>query len=93
MTNKGYTQADWDAVPDIPELTAEDFKKAVPFAEAFPDLAATIKRRGPQRMPTKVSTTLRLSRDVLDTLRATGPGWQARADAALREWLAIRSSS
>ncbi len=88
MTGKGYSQADWDEVSDNPELTAEDFKKAVPFAEAFPDLAATIKRRGPQLSPTKVSTTIRLSSDVLERLRATGPGWQSRVDVALREWLA-----
>lgn len=83
----GFSQEDWDAVSDNPEWTQEDFAKAVPFAEMFPELAATIKHRGPQVAPTKVSTTIRLSRDVLDQFRATGRGWQSRVDHALREWL------
>ncbi|MCE7903445.1 MAG: hypothetical protein DYH20_12570, partial [Gammaproteobacteria bacterium PRO9] len=31
--------------------------------------------------------TIRLSRDVVDRFRASGAGWQARVDSALREWL------
>ena len=50
-------------------------------------------RRGrPQGRPPsanpKVSTTIRLSRDVIDRFRAGGRGWQTRIDAALREWIA-----
>ena len=45
---QGYTKEDWDAVADHPELTAEDFARAKPFAEVFPKLAASIRRgRGP----------------------------------------------
>lgn len=43
--------------------------------------------RPPSTTPTKVSTTLRLDADVLEGLRATGPGWQTRVNAALRSWL------
>ena len=32
----------------------------------------------------KVSITLRLDPDVLDALRATGPGWQTRINDLLR---------
>lgn len=85
---QAYTQADLDAVSDNPELDAEDIAKAVPFATAFPDLAATIRRRGQQKMPTKVSTTLRLSPEVIDHFRATGKGWQSRIDDALKAWVA-----
>ena len=35
----------------------------------------------------KRSTTIRLDADVLEALRATGPGWQTRINAAAREWL------
>jgi uncharacterized protein (DUF4415 family) len=35
----------------------------------------------------KVSTTIRFDPDVLEGLRATGQGWQTRANDALREWL------
>lgn len=66
-------------------LRDEELAKARPFAEVFPALAESIRRtRGPQKAPRKVSTTLRLSPDVLAKWRATGPGWQSRMDEALR---------
>jgi len=86
----GYTQADLDEVSDNPELTAEDIANAVPFAQAFPELAKTIRKRGPQRAPTKVSTTIRLSPEVIAHFKATGKGWQSRIDDALKQWLAAR---
>lgn len=88
MTDQKFTQADWDEVSDNPELTEEDIRNARPFAEVFPHLAATIGKRGPQKKPTKVSTTLRLSPDVVAHFRATGKGWQARIDQVLKDWVA-----
>ena len=35
----------------------------------------------------KVSTTIRLSQDVIDHFKADGRGWQTRIDEALREWI------
>lgn len=43
--------------------------------------------RGKQKAPTKVSTTLRLSPDVMTYFKATGEGWQTRVDMALREYI------
>ena len=43
--------------------------------------------RGKQKSPTKVSTTLRLSPDVMAYFKATGDGWQTRVDAVLREYI------
>ncbi len=40
--------------------------------------------RGPQKAPTKVSTTLRIDADVLAFFRALGPGYQTRMNEALR---------
>ena len=90
MSTKPYTDEDWAEVSDNPEWTAEDFAKAVPFAVAFPELARTIRRRGEQKTPTKVSTTIRLSRDVLEHFRKSGGGWQSRIDEALKEWIAAK---
>jgi hypothetical protein len=50
------------ADPDNPEWTAEDFRRAKPFAEMFPALAKTRRARGPQRKPTKIAASLRLMR-------------------------------
>jgi uncharacterized protein (DUF4415 family) len=37
------------------------------------------------------STTIRLDQDVLEQFRATGPQWQSRINAALRQWLGLKS--
>lgn len=83
---RGYTKADWDAVSDNPEWTAEDLARAKPFAEVFPELAARIpQKRGPQKSPTKKLISLRIDHDVLEAFKATGAGWQARMNEALRK--------
>lgn len=88
MTKPKYAPADMAAVSDNPEWTADDFAKAVPFADAFPQIADKMRRaRGPQKAPKKVSTTLRLSPEVIEHFRAGGTGWQSRIDAALREFI------
>ena len=73
---------------DNPELTAEDWAQMRPASELPPEILAAFpktKLRGPQKAPTKVAVSLRLSRDVVDYYRASGEGWQTRIDEALRE--------
>jgi uncharacterized protein (DUF4415 family) len=77
---------------DSPEWTAADFAAARPASEIHGSDFAALFVRKPGRPPIapearKRSTTLRLSPDVLDALRAGGPGWQTRADAILRKAL------
>jgi uncharacterized protein (DUF4415 family) len=48
-------------------------------------------KRGPQKAPTKKLISLRLSPEVIDHFKATGPGWQTRIDSTLRE--AIRTKA
>ncbi|HVC47436.1 MAG TPA: BrnA antitoxin family protein [Terracidiphilus sp.] len=40
-------------------------------------------QRGPQKAPTKKLVSLRLSPEVVDHFKATGPGWQTRIDTTL----------
>jgi uncharacterized protein (DUF4415 family) len=40
--------------------------------------------RGPQKTPTKVQVALRLDRDIVERLRASGDGWQTRVNELLR---------
>lgn len=73
--------------PDNPQWSAEDFAKARPFREVFPDLAASIDRtrgRPPLEKP-KRQISIRLDQDVIDKFRATGKGWQARVNAILKQ--------
>ena len=82
---RGYTQADLDEVSDSPEFTREDMKAATPFAETFPELAASARLvRGKQKAPTKQLVSLRLDRAVVEAFKAEGPGWQGRMNAALK---------
>ena len=48
-------------------------------------------KRGPQKAPTKKLISLRLSPEVVEHFKATGPGWQTRIDGALRESIKKRA--
>jgi uncharacterized protein (DUF4415 family) len=91
VAGRGYTQEDWDEVSDPHEPTDDQLAQAKPFAEAFPGLAAGIKRsRGKQKTPTKELISLRVDRDTVAAYRASGPGWQARMNAVLKQGIANR---
>jgi len=55
--------------------------------------ALAARRRGPQKAPTKVPTTIRFDADVLAALKTTGRGWQTRVNDAMREWLKAHSQT
>jgi uncharacterized protein (DUF4415 family) len=67
-----------------------------PWTEAMLGPAVVRRGRGPQRAPTKVSTTIRLDADVLAFFRATGRGYQTQINDELRKvvkrGLTMRSS-
>ena len=48
---------------------------------------APVRRGRPPVANPKVSTTIRLSPDVIGYFKADGRGWQTRIDDALREWI------
>ena len=76
--------------PDHPELDDAFFANARPAREVMPPevykhLAEGQQRqRGPGKKPSKVLVSFRLDRDMVEQLRASGPGWQVRANQALR---------
>ncbi len=77
---------DWD---DNPEWTEEDFRRARPANEVHsPEIVAALMRQPgrPKMDPAKAkqAISLRVAPDVLDAMRATGRGWQTRAEAILR---------
>ena len=82
---RGYTQEDWESV-DNPELADAELAGARPFADAFPELAASIRRaRGRQKLPVKVRVTLRLDEATVAAFKATGPGWQTRIGEVVKQ--------
>lgn len=64
---------------DAPDLSSPEWQKK--FAKV------NVRRGRPPLEDPKVSTTIRLSKDVIERFKAGGPGWQTRIDEALREWI------
>lgn len=82
----GFTKEDWDET-DSPEATDEELAQAKPFAEAFPELAESIRRargRPPVETPRR-QISIRLDPDVIDKFKATGKGWQSRINDVLKQ--------
>ena len=72
----------WTDPDDAPELTDEFFARADVY-----EGERLVRRGRPKLAKIKRQVTLRLDPEVIDGLRATGPGWQTRANAALADWL------
>jgi uncharacterized protein (DUF4415 family) len=83
---------------DNPEWTEEDFAIATRFEPSIkakdltPEILARVARRGPQRAPTKVAVSIRLSPEVISYFKAKGPGWQSKIDEALRKIAKVKAS-
>ena len=74
--------------PDAPEATDEQLAQARPFADAFPALADAMRKNAggrPKSANPKVAVSLRLDQDVVARFKASGPGWQSRINAVLRD--------
>jgi len=65
------------ADPDTHELSGEEMARLRPLGR-------------PKAEVTKQAISIRLSPEVLAYFKASGPGWQTRIDAVLREYVAAR---
>jgi len=75
-----------DSDPDAaPDLSGDGWPEK--FA------AAPVRCGRPPLARPKVSTTIRLSPEVIDHFRSGGRGWQTRIDEALRDWIAGRGTA
>ncbi|MCW6512304.1 BrnA antitoxin family protein [Lichenifustis flavocetrariae] len=79
---------------EVRELTAADFEHARPIAEAAPGMIEAMQRfkkrvgRPSQADTPKVHVGFRMAADVVDGIKATGKGYNARVEQVLREALA-----
>lgn len=73
----------WRDPDDAPEIT----DKWVAAADLYRG-KKLVSRGRPAGSGQKTQTTLRISKDVLEFFRATGPGWQTRMDNALKRYVA-----
>ena len=75
----------WRDPDDAPKITEKW------IAEADLYHGKKLVRRGrPAGSGQKTQTTLRISKDVLEFFRSTGPGWQTRMDNALKRYVATQ---
>ena len=93
--------AEWEALisaaPGEDRPLTEQEEKAMQHAVFVPHggpaaIRAALEKkraqRGAQRAPTKVLLSVRYSQEVVSFFRATGTGWQARMDLALKDYVA-----
>jgi uncharacterized protein (DUF4415 family) len=73
---------------ELPEVTAAMLARAE--YRVGGRLKTHPRRRGPQKAPTKVALSLRLSPEVVRHFKATGRGWQTRIDDSLKKLIAPR---
>ncbi|WP_068857905.1 BrnA antitoxin family protein [Perlucidibaca aquatica] len=79
-----------------PEWMADDFQHARRAEDVLPEIlgkeqASVLLTRGrPKSSNPKVALTIRYDAEVIESFRATGPGWQTRMNSALREWLTLK---
>ena len=79
-----------DEEGEVRELTREDFRGMRPAREVMPELIEAMeewrKKLGrPKAETPKVHIGFRLSADVVASIKASGRGYNARVDAALRK--------
>ncbi|KMO35274.1 hypothetical protein VQ02_17670 [Methylobacterium variabile] len=82
------SEEDWDIDGEIPHLTDEELAQLRPAREALPpEVYAALPSRGgrPRAERPKQLVSLRLDPDVVETFKATGPGWQTRMNEVLAE--------
>jgi len=93
------TRGTWIDPDDAPELTDDFFENATPmigdrvvtkkeFAMAAEE---AIRNSKPTRITPQQSLTMLVDADIVAVFKATGDGWQARMNEALRDWLKTNS--
>ena len=75
---------------EVRELTAEDFNGMRPLSEIDPGLVEAVaeyrrKRGRPKSLAPKIYIGLRMAPDVVESVKASGPGYNTRVEQALRK--------
>ncbi|MCF8084715.1 MAG: BrnA antitoxin family protein [Deltaproteobacteria bacterium] len=83
-TDENVSEKDLKAV-ESPPLTDKILARMRPVAESHPEIPSRV--RGPQKTPTKKSTTIRLNAEVIEFFKAQGNGWQTKINDVLQEYV------
>lgn len=87
--------SDWVDPDDAPELTAEWFEKATLMIGerevTLDEFRTAVDKHFPaEARPTTIPqlpVTIMFDADILEAFKATGDGWEARMNSALRDWM------
>ncbi len=82
IESKKNLAQDWIDPDEIPDTSTPY------WVEKFSKVKVSVGR--PRIPAPKVSTTLRLDADILESFRKGGPGWQTRINEALRGFITKR---
>ena len=77
-------KSDWESV-DSPALSDEVLSRMESVSKKHPEIPRRV--RGPQKSPTKIPVSIRLSSDILTFFKSTGKGWQGRIEKVLGEYV------
>ena len=73
---------------EVRELTREDFRRMRPIAEVDPGMLEAVaqwrKVGRPKAITPKTHISFRLAAEVVESIKATGPGYNARVEQVLR---------
>ena len=75
--NKPSTAPGWTDPDDAPDLSSPEYQAKL--------AAAPVRRGRPKSASPKVRVGFRLSADLVERIRASGPGHNARVEKVLRE--------
>lgn len=89
------TRTEWVDPDDAPELTEEWFANATPMIggrevtmEEFREAARkSFPRNASPADAARMAVTIDYDIDIIEAFRATGDGWEARMNDALRDWI------
>lgn len=81
---ENISERDLKAV-ESPPLSDEILARMRPVTEFHPEIPPRV--RGPQKAPTKKSTTIRLNAEVIEFFKAQGRGWQTKINDVLQEYV------
>ena len=92
LADKDAWQSVIDAAPEGDAVHDEPWNRAVVthgggVTDTLTELRRARGQRGTQKKPRKTATAIRLSSEVTEFFKASGPGWQTRIDEALREYV------
>ena len=86
----GYKQPNPYAMDDDTKpLSKNQIAKTRSGKQVFTDLGLPAPRGRPKLENPKTRVTIRLDKEVVETLKKDGRGWQTRANAALRKSLGL----